>query len=143
MSAASIFFVCLYGSHCIVMLDELTWRAALVSTSVCRDCRSFTKHCSPDQHFQLVSGDSKQLCFTGRVPAIFHLPAVICSEKSAKLLACLLQRALHQCIQTVQLWYGLQKVMLSLCTVPYILKHDMQCAAVTCLPCRSNSDSLQ
>ncbi|DBA77293.1 TPA: hypothetical protein ACH3X2_000815 [Trebouxia sp. C0005] len=53
--------------------------------------RSSTAHCSPDQYCQLVSGDSKQLCFT---------------------------RALHQCIQPVQLWYGLQKVMLSMSTVP-------------------------
>ncbi|DBA81090.1 TPA: hypothetical protein ACH3X2_007064 [Trebouxia sp. C0005] len=89
MSAASIFFVRLYGSHCIVMLDEFTWRAALVSTSVCRDYRSFTEHCSPDQHLKLVSGDSKQLSFT------VHVPAVICPEIFAKLLAYLLQRALH------------------------------------------------
>ena len=109
------------------MLDVLTWRAALVSTSknsVCRDCRSFTEHYSPDQHVKLVPGDSKQVCFMEYVPAIFHLP-VICSEESAKLLARLLQRALHQCIQSVQLWYDLQKVMLSLSTVPYTSKHDM------------------
>lgn len=40
MSAAGISFVCLYGSHCIVTLDVLTRRGALVFTSVCRHCRS-------------------------------------------------------------------------------------------------------
>ncbi len=39
MSATSISCVCLYGSHCIVMLAVHTWRAALVSTSVCHECR--------------------------------------------------------------------------------------------------------
>ncbi len=32
--------VCLYGHHCNVMPNVHTWRAELVSKSVCHDCRS-------------------------------------------------------------------------------------------------------
>ena len=88
------------------MLDVLisnyvnTLRAALVSTSVCQDRGSLhaaqalsTQRIAARpgliKYFQLVSGDSKQLCFTVCVPAILHLPPVIYSEicKTACILA--------------------------------------------------------
>ena len=106
--------VCLHGSHCIVTLDGLTWRTALclllcVTAGHDMQLRPCCHTALQPWHLQLVSDSNLS-------------PATSCLlKKSAELLAHLLQTVLHQCIQTVQLWYGLQR-LLSLSTVPYISK---------------------
>jgi hypothetical protein len=113
-----------------------------LQVTACSSSFLVTEHCSPDQHFSLSlvtasSCDSRYVC--QQAPTCHQLFA---PKKSAKQRAYLLQRALHQHIQVVQLWYGLQ-TLLSPSTVLCTSKHCVYCAAVTCLPDRSNSGSLQ
>jgi len=95
---------------------------------VCSSSFLVTEHCSPDQHFSLSlvtasSCDSRYVC--QQAPTCHQSFA---PEKSAKQLAYMLQRALHQHIQVVQLWYGLQ-TLLSPSTVLCTSKHCVYCAA--------------